>query len=206
MATLSLFWNPEPSHHHSPFHHFTKRATILNSFSPSHLALKTICQHSRNRTYQKFISTFMCIWILYAIVCFAWRLQMILIVWLLTWLIVKSKSKLLFVFTNCGVVFGICYWINFTSLWFKVGTWNLGAKRQVGNVGRYNGWDGYWLEIASNQIVDENTWNYCYKVTTLKTFFTCTLQFSTQILKVWVQKFVAQAQFLLFQYSSINWD
>lgn len=82
----------------------------------------------------------------------------------------------------------------------------MGGKRQVGNVGRYNGQDGYWFEIASNQIVDENTWSYHYKVTTLESFFTCTLQFSTQILKVQVQKFVAQAWFVLFQYSSINWD
>jgi hypothetical protein len=82
----------------------------------------------------------------------------------------------------------------------------LGGKRQVGNVGRYNGQEGYWFEIASNQIVDENTWSYHYKVTTLESFFTCTLQFSTQILKVQVQKFVAQAWFVLFQYSSINWD
>ncbi len=63
-----------------------------------------------------------------------------------------------------------------------------------------------WLEIASNQIVDENTWNKCYKVTTLKSFFTCILHFSIQILKVRVQKFVAWAWFFLFQYSSINWD
>ncbi len=109
MATLLLFWNPKCSCRHSPFIISPREQPSLRSSSPSHLDLKTICQHSRIRIYQKFISTFMCIWILYAIVCFAWRLQMILIVWLLARLIVTSKSKLLFVFTNCDIAFGIWY-------------------------------------------------------------------------------------------------
>jgi hypothetical protein len=52
---------------------------------------------------------------------------MILIVWLLAGLIVKSKSKLLQIVTF--LEFGT--WINFKSLWFKAGTWGAKGKLEM---------------------------------------------------------------------------